>query len=206
MGGIFGVICRDNIPAGVVFEGLRRLIYRGYDGAGLAILRNEHIEIRKAAGHLLNISKQIDFININSPLAVGHTRYASRGWPVYENTHPLLDCSGRIAVVGDGIIENYEEVKLKLEKAGHVFKSRTDTEVAVHFFEEHLRKKSDMIEALISLALELSGNYALVFMVAPEKKLYFVQHGQPIVIGMSPDKNCIYVSSDLPSLYGFADV
>ncbi|MEM0100369.1 MAG: glutamine--fructose-6-phosphate transaminase (isomerizing), partial [Desulfurococcaceae archaeon] len=201
-----GVICRDNIPAGVVFEGLRRLIYRGYDGAGLAILRNEHIEIRKAAGHLLNISKQIDFININSPLAVGHTRYASRGWPVYENTHPLLDCSGRIAVVGDGIIENYEEVKLKLEKAGHVFKSRTDTEVAVHFFEEHLRKKSDMIEALISLALELSGNYALVFMVAPEKKLYFVQHGQPIVIGMSPDKNCIYVSSDLPSLYGFADV
>ncbi|MEM1639037.1 MAG: glutamine--fructose-6-phosphate transaminase (isomerizing) [Desulfurococcaceae archaeon] len=206
MGGIFGVICRDNIPAGVVFEGLRRLIYRGYDGAGLAILRNEHIEIRKAAGHLLNISKQIDFINVNSPLAVGHTRYASRGWPVYENTHPLLDCSGRIAVVGDGIIENYEEVKLKLEKAGHVFKSRTDTEVAVHFFEEHLRKKSDMIEALISLALELSGNYALVFMVAPEKKLYFVQHGQPIVIGMSPDKNCIYVSSDLPSLYGFADV
>jgi glutamine--fructose-6-phosphate transaminase (EC 2.6.1.16) len=116
MGGIFGVICRDSIPAGTIYEGLRRLIYRGYDGAGLAILRGEQIEVRKAPGHLLNVSKQLDFVNVDSQLAIGHTRYASRGWPVYENTHPFLDCSGKIAVVGDGIIENYEEVKSKLEK------------------------------------------------------------------------------------------
>jgi glucosamine--fructose-6-phosphate aminotransferase (isomerizing) len=205
MGGIFGVICRDVIPAGTIYEGLRRLIYRGYDGAGLAILRGEQIEVRKAPGHLLNVSKQLDFVNVNSQLAIGHTRYASRGWPVYENTHPFLDCSGKIAVVGDGIIENYEEVKSKLEKKNHLFKSRTDTEVAVHLLEEYVRNRLSIIDSLLSLASDLTGNYALVYIIAPEKKLYFIQHGQPIVVGVSYDKNCIYLSSDIPSLYGFAD-
>ncbi|MEM4717620.1 MAG: glutamine--fructose-6-phosphate transaminase (isomerizing) [Desulfurococcaceae archaeon] len=205
MGGIFGVICRDKIPSGSILEGLRRLIYRGYDGAGGAMLRGEHIEIRKAPGNLLNLSKQIDFVNIHSAVAIGHTRYASRGWPVYENTHPLLDCSGKITVVGDGIIENYEEVKTKLEKRGHVFKSRTDTEVAIHLFEEYVGSGRDEISALINVSRELNGNYALVFLKPPFKKLYFIQHGQPLVIGYNYDKNCVFISSDLPSLYGFAE-
>lgn len=205
MGGIFGGICKTGIPRGAIFEGLKRLIYRGYDGAGVAILRGGSIEVRKAPGHLFNVAKQVDFVNIDSKVAVGHTRYASRGWPVYENTHPFLDCTGRIAVVGDGIIENYEEVKTILESRGHVFKSRTDTEVAVHLVEEYLKQGLDLTRALLKTARELKGNYALVFLVAPEEKLVVIQHGQPIVVGFSGDKNCVFVSSDLPSLHGFAE-
>ncbi|MEM0001166.1 MAG: glutamine--fructose-6-phosphate transaminase (isomerizing) [Desulfurococcaceae archaeon] len=206
MGGIFGAVCRDTVPRGAIYEGLRRLIYRGYDGVGLAILRGETLEVRKAPGHLSTVSKQLDLINVDSPVAVGHTRYASRGWPVYENTHPFTDCSGRIAVVGDGIIENYEEVKAVLEKKEHSFRSRTDTEVAVHLLEDYLKQGHDVISSLIKAASNLTGNYSLVFLLAPEKRLYLVQHGQPLVLGFSHDGSCIYVSSDIPSLYGYAEL
>ena len=205
MGGIFTVMCINNIPRGVIYEGLRRLVYRGYDGVGVAILRGDSIEIRKAPGHFNNVTKQIDLVNIDSNIAIGHTRYASRGWPVYENTHPLLDCSGKIAVISDGIIDNYEEWKMKLEKKEHVFKSRTDTEVAAHLLEDYLRNGLDTIHALLEIGNLLMGNYALVFLIAPFKKLLIIQHGQPLVIGLNVDKTCIYVSSDLPSLHGFAE-
>ncbi|MEM0218059.1 MAG: glutamine--fructose-6-phosphate transaminase (isomerizing) [Desulfurococcaceae archaeon] len=204
MGGIFSAICQDNVPRGAILEGLRRLVYRGYDGAGLAILRENFIEVRKAPGHLMNVSKTIDMVNIDSPLAVGHVRYASRGWPVYENTHPLLGCNGTLAVVGDGIIDNYEEVKEQLEKKGHVFSSRTDTEVAVHLLEEYLTKGRNIIDSLIEVSNILQGVYALVFVRAGDKSLYLVQHGQPLVLGLG--QRCIYVSSDIPSLHGFADL
>lgn len=203
MGGIFASICRENIPPGTILEGLRRLIYRGYDGAGVAILIDGGIEVRKHPGHLLNVAKLVDLVNINSQVALGHVRYASRGWPVYENTHPLLDCSGRIAVVGDGIIDNYEEVKDALEARGHTFKSRTDTEVAVHLFEEYLQRGLDPISALIELSSALHGIYALAFILAGDKSIYVVQHGQPLTIGLG--NNCVFISSDIPSLYGFAD-
>lgn len=203
MGGIFGVVCSEPIPRGVMLEGLRRLIYRGYDGAGVAIHRGNAIEIRKSPGHLLKVAQSVDFVNIDSNIAVGHVRYASRGWPVYENTHPLQDCTGRIAVVEDGIIDNYEEVKEDLERKGHAFTSRTDTEVAAHMLEEYLKTGVSVVEALIKLANKLEGVYALAILVAGDSAIYIVQHGQPLVIGLS--QKCIYVASDLPSLYGFAD-
>ncbi|MEM3926281.1 MAG: glutamine--fructose-6-phosphate transaminase (isomerizing) [Desulfurococcaceae archaeon] len=203
MGGIFAIICEDIIPDGVIFEGLRRLLYRGYDGVGIAILKNNGIEVRKAPGHLNNVSKQIDLVHIGGQIAIGHTRYASRGWPVYENTHPLLDCKGNIAVVGDGIIDNYEDIKARLENLDHFFKSRTDTEVAAHLLEEYL-KTHDVVTSLHKIASELTGIYSLVFLIANEKdKIYIIQHGQPLVIGLG--RKCIYVSSDLPSLHGFAE-
>lgn len=206
MGGIFAAICRDIIPDGSILEGLRRLLYRGYDGAGVAILRDDFIEVRKAPGHLNEVSRKIDFVKIESQVAMGHVRYASRGWPVYENTHPLLDCSRKIAVIGDGIIENYEEVKSWLEKRNHIFASRTDTEVAAHLLEDYLRNNVDPETALIETGRRLTGNYALLFLIAPRRKLYFIQHGQPVIIGMSSDKRCMYISSDLPSLYGFSEI
>jgi glucosamine--fructose-6-phosphate aminotransferase (isomerizing) len=207
VGGIFAVICKDTrIPRGAVYEGLRRLTYRGYDGAGVAFLRGDLLEVRKAPGHVESVSKSLDLVNIDSDIALGHTRYASRGWPVYENTHPFVDCTRRIAVAGDGIIENYEEVKSKLEKLGHVFSSRTDTEVAVHLLEEYLKTTSSRVEALLRIVKELRGMYSLAFLDSSTRSILLVHSGEPLVVGFSADKSCIYVSSDLPSLYGFAEV
>ncbi len=205
MGGIFGVLCRDRVGKGVVVEGLKRLIYRGYDGVGIAFFDGEgKIVIRKYPGHLDVALKHIDLVNIPSNIVLGHTRYASRGWPVYENTHPLTDCSGGIAVVGDGVIEEYEEKRRILEKKGHVFKSRTDIEVFAHVFEDYLRE-NDPLKSIALAARELNGVYAIASLVKGYNKIYIVNHGQSIVVGIRRDSSCVYVSSDIPSLYGFAD-
>lgn len=137
---------------------------------------------------------------------MGHTRYASRGWPVVENTHPLLDCSGRVAVVGDGFIENYECYQRRLAREGHRFISRTDMEVYAHILEDAVfRDNRDPLEAIGVYARELRGAYALVALIAGREMLYVLQMGQPLVIGLTGDNECVYLASDIPSLYGFAD-
>ncbi len=205
MGGIFGVLCRDRISKGVIVEGLKRLVYRGYDGVGVAYFDDKgEIVIRKYPGHIDEALKHIDLVNLPTSIALGHTRYASRGWPVYENTHPLTDCSGRVAVVGDGVIEEYEEKRRILEKKGHVFKSRTDIEVFAHVFEDYL-KENDPLKSIALAARELSGVYAIASLVKGYNRMYIVNRGQSIVVGVRKDGSCVYVSSDIPSLYGFAD-
>lgn len=203
MGGIFGVVCSTNVPRGLVVTVLRRLIYRGYDGAGAVFPVNGVLEVRKAPGHLDSVVKQVDLEDIPSNMVLAHTRYASRGWPVYENTHPLLDCTGRIAVVGDGIIDNYEDYRARLEKEGHVLRSRTDTEVAAHLLEKYYRIEGDWLKAVLRVGAELKGLYSLAFMVLGVDGILFVQNGQPLVIGMG--SHCVFLSSDIPSLYGLAD-
>jgi glucosamine--fructose-6-phosphate aminotransferase (isomerizing) len=203
MGGIFAAVCREKIPEGVLYNGLRRLVYRGYDGAGVAFLRGDKIVVWKSPGHLEKIAPQLNYLNTDSDVAVAHTRYASRGWPVLENTHPLLDCTGRIAVVGDGIIENYEDYRKVLEERRHQLKGRTDTEVAAHLLEEALAKGVSVLEALQTLSKQLKGIYSLVFLIEPYRKLFFIANGQPLVIGIG--EKCYFVSSDIPSLYGFAE-
>lgn len=202
MGGIFGAVCRDRIPRGVIKEGLSRLIYRGYDGAGVAIMRDGGIEIRKAPGHLEKIASSLDLENIDANIALGHTRYASRGWPVYENTHPLTDCAGKIAVVADGIIEDYETLRESLEERGHKFVSRTDTEVISHLLEEEISKKG-LDRGIIEVFSQLRGMYAAAFLVHQFRAVGFAVQGQPLVIGFSD--SCLYLSSDIPSLYGIAE-
>ncbi len=207
MGGIFGVVCRNQVRDGVVFEGLKRLLYRGYDGAGVAFLDEQgNIVVRKEPGHLEEVAKKIDLVHIPSRIALGHTRYASRGWPVLENTHPLLDCSGRVAVVGDGFIENYEDYQGRLVRKGHRFVSRTDMEVYAHILEDAVFKENrNPLEAIASAARELRGVYAMAALLAGREMLYALQMGQPLVIGIRSDNECVYISSDIPSLYGFAD-
>ncbi|ADG91335.1 glutamine--fructose-6-phosphate transaminase (isomerizing) [Thermosphaera aggregans] len=203
MGGIFAAVCKEKIPEGVLYNGLRRLVYRGYDGAGVAFLRGDKIVVWKSPGHLEKIAPQLNYLNTDSDVAVAHTRYASRGWPVLENTHPLLDCTGRIAVVGDGIIENYEDYRKVLEDRHHQLKGRTDTEVAAHLLEEALAKGVNVLEVLQTLSKQLKGIYSLVFLIEPYRKLFFIANGQPLVIGIG--EKCYFVSSDIPSLYGFAE-
>jgi glucosamine--fructose-6-phosphate aminotransferase (isomerizing) len=203
MGGIFAAVCKEKIPEGVLYNGLRRLVYRGYDGAGVAFLRGDKIVVWKSPGHLEKIAPQLNYLNTDSDVAVAHTRYASRGWPVLENTHPLLDCTSRIAVVGDGIIENYEDYRKVLEERRHQLEGRTDTEVAAHLLEEALAKGVSVLEALQTLSKQLKGIYSLVFLIEPYRKLFFIANGQPLVIGIG--EKCYFVSSDIPSLYGFAE-
>ncbi|ABN70609.1 glutamine--fructose-6-phosphate transaminase [Staphylothermus marinus F1] len=207
MGGIFGVVCKEKIRRGVVFEGLRRLLYRGYDGVGVAFLDDEgNIVIRKKPGHLEKVANEVDLFNIPSRIALGHTRYASRGWPTVENTHPLTDCTGKIAVVGDGLIENYEAYKEKLVRKGHSFSSRTDTEVYAHLLEESVfREKKDPLEAIARYMRELRGMYAVAAIIAGKEVFYVAHNGQPLIIGLTHNNECIYLSSDIPSLYGYAD-
>lgn len=203
MGGIFGAVCKELVPKGMIKEGLKRLTYRGYDGAGIAILKPEGIEVRKAPGHLEQVQKAIDLDDIGSSIALGHTRYASRGWPTLENTHPLLDCTGNIAVVMDGILDRYEESRDELLRRGHSIRSRTDTEILAHMLEERARSLS-VINALLDIARRVSGLYSAAFVVFPHRGIFFIQNGQPLVVGVGRD--CVVLSSDLPSLYGFAEV
>ena len=204
VGGIFGVVCVTQVPAGVLREGLRRLMYRGYDGTGLAYLdETGNIVIRKSPKSLDEASKDIDLDNIPATVALGHVRYASRGRPVYENTHPLTDCENKIAVVGDGIIENHEVFKEMLERKGHTFVSRTDTEVFAHLVEEFLKEGRDLIEAISRAARELRGAYSIALLIRGINKIYVVNNEQSIAIGKGNE--CNYVSSDMPSLYGFSE-
>ncbi|MCD6301669.1 MAG: glutamine--fructose-6-phosphate transaminase (isomerizing) [Staphylothermus sp.] len=207
MGGIFCVICRNSIPKGALLKGLKRLLYRGYDGAGYAYIDKEgKLVIKKALGHLEDVAKKIDFINIPSDIVVGHTRYASRGWPVVENTHPLTDCKNKVAVVGDGFIENYEEVKKELISKGHTFSSRTDIEIYAHIIEEAVEHGiENVVPTLIKYSRVLNGTFAIASLVSGVKKFFAIHKGQPLVIGLKQGRDCIYLSSDIPSLYGFAD-
>ncbi|MEM1664714.1 MAG: glutamine--fructose-6-phosphate transaminase (isomerizing) [Zestosphaera sp.] len=204
LGGIFGVVCASQIPAGVVREGLRRLTYRGYDGTGVAYLdETGNIIIRKSPKSLNEASRDINLDYIPASIALGHVRYASRGRPVYENTHPLTDCESRIAVVGDGIIENFEEFKEVLEKRGHVFASRTDTEVFAHLVEDLVKGGNTLLEAIAKATKELRGVYSIALLVRGVHKIYVVNNEQSIVIGKGD--GCYYISSDMPSLYGFSE-
>jgi len=204
VGGIFGVVCTSRAPVGVVKEGLKRLMYRGYDGTGLAYLDEDgNIVIRKSPKSLNEASKEIDLDNIPASIALGHVRYASRGRPVYENTHPLADCVNKVVAVGDGVIENFEVFKEMLEKKGHVFASRTDTEVFVHLVEDFLREGSNLLEAIARAARELRGIYSIALLVRGVRKIYVVNNEQSIVVGKGDE--CYYVSSDMPSLYGLSE-
>ncbi len=204
MGGIFGLVCTSKVPDGVVYEGLKRLLYRGYDGTGVVFIdESGNLVVRKHPKPLDEAAKHVDLIKVPSNVVLGHVRYASRGRPVYENTHPLTDCSNSVAVVGDGVIENFDVIKEELERKDHVFASRTDTEVFAHLVEEILKSSKTVLQAFTQASRELRGVYAIAGLVRGSRKIYVVSNEQPVVIGLS--RECAYVSSDVPSLYGFSD-
>ena len=202
MGGIFGFISREKLPGKILYEGLRRLIYRGYDGAGYAFLDEEgKLIVRKKAGHIEKIWKDIGITEITSDVAIAHTRYASRGWPKDENTHPLQDCHRRLAIVVDGIIKDYETIRSDLIREGHRFVSTTDAEVLAHLLED-VTDKENKIDDVIGIGRIVDGVYAFAALFQGDRKIYVLTHGQPLVIGIG-DKG-FYISSDIPSLHGFA--
>ncbi|HEY7183544.1 MAG TPA: glutamine--fructose-6-phosphate transaminase (isomerizing) [Blastocatellia bacterium] len=200
MCGIIGYV-GDQQAVPVVIEGLRRLEYRGYDSAGIAVINGGKIEVRRRPGKLHGLVKAIQDEPLEGRTGLGHSRWATHGRPTEENAHPHRDCFGRIVVVHNGIIENYLDLKRELQAKDHVFQTETDTEVVAHLIEKHLsRDSAGGLETAFRRALaELRGIYALVAMSADEpEKIVAARLGPPIVVGIG-DGEC-FVASDIPAL------
>jgi glucosamine--fructose-6-phosphate aminotransferase (isomerizing) len=199
MCGIVGYIGPKKVVP-VIIEGLRKLEYRGYDSAGIAVVTAEgKLEIRRAPGKLRNLEEVIAKSPIDGTYGIGHTRWATHGRPTEENAHPHRDCSGQIVVVHNGIIENYLELKEKLQLEGHKFVTETDTEVVAHLVEKHSKGGVPLEEAVRITLKELRGIYALVLLSAKDpQKIVAARLGPPSVIGLGDGE--YFVASDIPAL------
>jgi glucosamine--fructose-6-phosphate aminotransferase (isomerizing) len=197
MCGIIGYIGpKDVVP--VLIDGLRRLEYRGYDSAGVAVVRNGAIELRRSAGKLSKLEDVISGQPLTGEYGVGHTRWATHGRPTEENAHPHRDCTGKIVVVHNGIIENYLDLKHELQRQGHKFVTETDTEIVAHLVEREM--KDDGLENAVRRALLLMrGLFALVLISADDpEKIVAVRNGPPIVVGLGDGE--FFVASDIPAI------
>src|SRR5471032_2649116 len=197
MCGIIGYIgSKPVVP--VLIEGLRRMEYRGYDSAGVAVVSPEGISLRRSAGKLANLENAIRIDPVDGVYGVGHTRWATHGRTTEENAHPHRDCTGRIVVVHNGIIENYLELKKELQAQGHTFKTETDTEIVAHLVEREM--KDDGLENAVRRALLLMrGLFALVLISADDpEKIVTVRNGPPIVVGLGDAE--FFVASDIPAI------
>jgi glutamine---fructose-6-phosphate transaminase (isomerizing) len=197
MCGIIGYIGpKDVVP--VLIEGLRRLEYRGYDSAGVAVVRNGQVELRRSAGKLSRLEDVITTSPLSGAYGVGHTRWATHGRPTEENAHPHRDCTGKIVVVHNGIIENYLDLKQQLQEQGHRFVTETDTEIVAHLVERESR--GDGLENAVRRALmQMRGLFALVLISADDpEKIVTVRNGPPIVVGLGDGE--FFVASDIPAI------
>jgi glucosamine--fructose-6-phosphate aminotransferase (isomerizing) len=197
MCGIIGYIGnRQVLP--ILIDGLRRLEYRGYDSAGVAVLRDGGIELRRSAGKLSRLEEVIATHPLEGEYGIGHTRWATHGRPTEENAHPHRDCTGRIVVVHNGIIENYLELKRQLIAEGHRFVTETDTEIVAHLVEREMQ--DDGLENAVRRALlSMRGLFALVLISADDPgKIVTVRNGPPIVVGLGVGE--FFVASDIPAI------
>ncbi|HEY1302750.1 MAG TPA: glutamine--fructose-6-phosphate transaminase (isomerizing) [Vicinamibacterales bacterium] len=197
MCGIIGYVgSKPVLP--VLLDGLRRMEYRGYDSAGVALLSPEGITLRRAAGKLANLEDSLRADPVDGVYGIGHTRWATHGRPTEENAHPHRDCTGRIVVVHNGIIENYLELKHELREQGHTFSTETDTEIVAHLVEREMR--DDGLENAVRRALTyMRGMFAIVLVsVEDPEKIVAVRNGPPIVIGLGHDE--FFVASDIPAI------
>ena len=199
MCGIVGYI-GDKDAVGVIVDGLKRLEYRGYDSAGVAVLGPEGLEVRRAAGRIKVLEGLLRERPVHGRIGIGHTRWATHGRPTDDNAHPHTDGSGTLVVVHNGIIENYLPIKERLSAEGHVFTSETDTEVIAHLIERHLKDTPRLDDAVRRALRELRGSYAVVVLskAAPDR-LVAAKHGAgSVVVGLGQGET--FLASDIPAL------
>src|SRR5712692_8285756 len=189
MCGIVGYVGNKQVVP-LIIDGLRKLEYRGYDSAGIAVVTEDHdLEIRRAEGKLRNLEETIRMSPLDGTYGIGHTRWATHGRPTEENAHPHRDCTGKVVVVHNGIIENYLTLKKKLIEEGHKFKTETDTEVMAHLVEKYFLKacnghRPSLEEAVRKAVKELTGVFALAVIAGEEpNKIVAARNGPPAVIG-----------------------
>ncbi|MFX1572915.1 MAG: glutamine--fructose-6-phosphate transaminase (isomerizing) [Promethearchaeota archaeon] len=207
MCGIFGLTTnQDDINIGpIIFEGIKRLEYRGYDSAGIVALANSKLFVKKDAGKIDEIHKnlKLDKFPNGSKLALAHTRWATHGAPEKNNSHPHLDCFDKIAVIHNGILENFMELKQELKSKGHIFKSDTDTEIIPHLIEDYMNIKLDFKEAVIKAINRCNGAYALAICHADyPNTIIAVRRESPLIIGIEEGKTT-YCASDIPAFLSY---
>jgi glucosamine--fructose-6-phosphate aminotransferase (isomerizing) len=200
MCGIVGYIGERDATR-IVLEGLKRLEYRGYDSAGLALIEDGRIAIRRSVGKLIELERALEREPPHGTIGIGHTRWATHGKPSEINAHPHLDCRGEIVVIHNGIVENYVELRQRLRERGHVFRSETDTEVIVHLVESYCRDGATLELAARQAFRELRGNHAIVLMSRREPdRLVAARLGNAggVTIGLGQGE--MFVASDLPAI------
>jgi glucosamine--fructose-6-phosphate aminotransferase (isomerizing) len=200
MCGIFGCILKDGNVAPLIHAALKRLEYRGYDSVGEATLQNGRIFMKKDQGKIDDVHKIRNLDDLPGNIGIGHTRWATHGAPTQINAHPHTDCTGQIAVVHNGIIENFAELKQELENRGHVFKSKTDTEVIAHLIERTIETNpsASLADAVLEAVKRLDGSYSIAVLSAKEpNKIICARHESPLVVGVN--ENAIYFASDIPA-------
>lgn len=197
MCGIVGY-CGAKPCSSLLIEGLKKLEYRGYDSAGIALQENNKISVLKAVGQVKNLETLVKKKGSKACLGIAHTRWATHGKPSLVNSHPHTDCTGNIAVVHNGIIENYSELKKALIKKGHKFKSETDTEVVAHLLEEELKKEKDFFCAFQKVTRQLKGAFALAAINAKVPNVLVAAKKQsPLVAGIG--SKGVFLASDIPA-------
>jgi glucosamine--fructose-6-phosphate aminotransferase (isomerizing) len=198
MCGIFGCILRTDKAASAIHKGLKKLEYRGYDSVGIATLQGSQLFIKKDQGKIDNVHAIHNLDALPGRLGIGHTRWATHGAPYQVNAHPHTDCDNQIAVVHNGIIENFAELKTELEESGHTFRSKTDTEVIAHLVEEKLKTGLSLVDAVREAIKRLDGSYAVcVISVKEPNKIVCARKESPLVLGVA--EGSLYVASDIPA-------
>jgi len=197
MCGIIGYLGEKNAST-VIFKGLKRLEYRGYDSAGLAILdKDKGIQIKKDVGRVEAINRKLDFLSIRGTVGVGHTRWATHGGVTQFNAHPHISNNKKIAVIHNGIVENYQEIKKILQGNGFTFYSETDTETIPNLIEFEMKKGKDFEHATMDAIKQLEGYYAVLALYEGERKIVASRNGSPLVVGVG--KNESFIASDIPA-------
>jgi glucosamine--fructose-6-phosphate aminotransferase (isomerizing) len=199
MCGIVGYVGNKQVVP-VILDGLRKLEYRGYDSAGIAVVdEGQQLDIRRAEGKLRNLEEAIRLKPLDGTYGIGHTRWATHGRPTEENAHPHRDCTGHVVVVHNGIIENYIQLKDRLRKTDHHFVTETDTEVVAHLVEEYVKEEESFEKAVGRAVRDLRGIFALSIISTDEPDtIVAVRQGPPVVIGLGDGE--YFVASDVPPI------
>ncbi|MFQ5941055.1 MAG: class II glutamine amidotransferase, partial [Nitrososphaerales archaeon] len=184
----------NKIAAPILVKGLKRMEYRGYDSVGLATLSKRQILVKKGVGKVDDVNSALHLEKMNGSTGIGHTRWATHGGVTDKNAHPHQSCKNNVAIVHNGIIDNYQELKKSLIGKGHKFKSETDSEVIAHLLGEFLNRKSDIKKAMKTVASKLKGAFAFVA-VLDDGTLAGSRCDEPLIVGVAKDD--YYISSDV---------
>ncbi|MFA5399728.1 MAG: glutamine--fructose-6-phosphate transaminase (isomerizing) [Dehalococcoidia bacterium] len=204
MCGIIGYCSKTGKASRVIFEDLKRMEYRGYDSSGVAMISDGKLLVKKGVGKLEEVNRKYKLDKIPGSVGIGHTRWATHGGVTQVNTHPHCDCAGEIAVIHNGIVDNYQELRKDLIKHKHRFISETDTEVIPHMLEDEMKRGRSLEEAVMAVAPRLEGSYAFLAICTNEPgKVVGTRKGSPLVVGLGKDK--AFAASDSLALAGQID-